>query len=287
VRLRGVGTDAKLNLDQADGDIEDVRGRTDARFNKSVATLRDLTGSLQTNSDNTDLTLERLGNTAQVRSNGGTVRLRDVAGTLDISGTPASVDLQGAYGAVTVNSGGREVRARDVRGPLTIQCAEGDIEVDQAPGAVNLVSANGRVRLTGTAKIARLTGDSVEVELSGTFDPVSEHFYTGRRSVDVTLPEGKYDLKVRAGGSVDSDFPYATIGRAGGIEPGTVAGGANAPINAEPDNPGFGTPPDPRLRPTPPPPLRPGNPGTTGAAAGRAGPRITINSDGDVEIREG
>ncbi len=280
VRLRAIGGDARLTIEQGDLEAEEIRGRLEARLTRTVALIRDVTGASMVNGEEADLTLERPTGPSQVRATGGSVRIRDARGTLDVSGDADSIEIAGTAATTTVNSNGRRVRVSETRGPLTIQAAEGDIEVDQAMNAVNLVAPKGRATLSGSPRIARVTGYEVEATLTNAIEAAAEHYYTGKRLVTVDLPGGKYDIKVRAGGEIESDFPFENQSRP------QIPGRPARDATAAPPPPPAGAPEGigvfnstPQQMPLPP---KPG-----AVQAGRQGARLTIVCDGDVEINEG
>lgn len=274
VEVRGVEGETRVNGDRADMEMEDLRGAVTITLTDGTAALRRTMGAARFQLERSDLVTEEYDDSVMVKASGGRVEILRGAGAVTVQGEPDAVEIQQARGTVSINSQGRDVRVREVMGAVTVRCSDADIWAEEINGPVNLSTTTGQVRASLSTQQVRVAGDSVEVEIHGPVDSTSDHFYTAKRFVRLSLPDGKYDIRVRATGEIDSDFDYQDL----------VNPSADAALGAGRDlgDRGSSDRPDPSESAE-----DRGRAQATQQArrlAMRLGPRVNVNCDGDVEI---
>jgi len=272
IEVRGIIGDLRLTLKDAQAEIEDVRGRFDANATESELTVSSVTALTSLTLAGGNVTAERLQLGVQGTGSWRSMRLREVTGPVNLKGDGESAEVESSVGPVSVRGDVRDVRVRDIQTDVVLQLRGGDAMIDRVGGRVTVNAEGGRTAVRDVGKQVQVTADWVEATISGVMEAAAEYSFRGQKSVHVDLPDGRYDIRVRADGEIESDFPFEKATAAVVVQQ-AVANAGQLPGQQvqQPGTGGIGIPP----RPIPPKPIPP-----------RAGQRITIDCSGDVEIRK-
>jgi hypothetical protein len=264
VEVRGVAKDARMTVNEGDVYLEDIRGRLELRLVGGSARLSELRAACTLNLDSTDVSVERITMGLQANGAGSSLRVRECAGPIGVSGSRDVVEVEASVGPVTIQVNEGDIRLRDVRTDVSVRGQGANVSAVGIGGRININSEGGHVVLVGVTRPVSVTADSIEAEVTSPPGYVFEQAYRAQSYVRVTLPDGRWDIKVKAGGEVRSDLAYERL--LATPMPPEPSG------EAKPDAPaGQASPGQASARPA-------------SAPAPRGGSKLDIICEGDVEI---
>jgi hypothetical protein len=181
------------------------------RINEGTVVVRDVLGAVSVEAASASLSMEDLGSGMNAKIDGGSILARRCSGSLVVGGRPEEVEFETIQGSVRLQLERARVRLQEVNGSVDATLKGGDITVENAKGQVNVKNPGGGVTLMGIPNKVNITGDWIDAEIPSGMGSQTQQFYTAELDVRLLLPQGEYDIKIEAEGSIDSDFPYEEV----------------------------------------------------------------------------
>jgi DUF4097 and DUF4098 domain-containing protein YvlB len=193
-----------------------------AKFNSRLKTsggeirVQDLTGDTQANTSGGGLRFAHLHGGLDATTSGGSIHLTDGEGTLKVHTSGGGIDVATGSGSLEATTSGGGIRVKDFNGPTRVNTSGGGLSLEHLVGEVHGSTSGGSIHAVLSAPL----GEATKLTTSG-------------GGITVRLPENEaFNLDAStSGGSVRSEFPVASIGKAGHSHlKGTVNGGGKSVV---------------------------------------------------------